>query len=58
MLFGRNGPAPGQYAQNQGLDVNKDGNITRGDAIRRVQDHLTMGMQPDFYRDMGMAAAA
>ena len=57
VLFGRNGPFPVQYAQNQGLDVNHDGNITRADAIVRVQQHLQMGMQAGFYRDMGSAGA-
>ncbi len=56
VLFGRNGPYPVQYAQNQGLDVDHDGNVTRGDAIRRVQDHLTMGLQSGYYRDMPQLA--
>ena len=58
VLFGRNGPYPVQYAQNQGLDVNHDGNITRADAIQRVQQHFQMGMQPGFRRDMALANIA
>lgn len=37
------------YLQNQGLDVNNDGCITRGEAVSKVKAKLDKGMGPQFY---------
>lgn len=39
------GPYQRQYALNSGLDVNRDGNITRGDAVASVNQSLRRGQQ-------------
>lgn len=33
------------YRQNAGLDINKDGKVTRGECIKKVQDKLAKGLQ-------------
>lgn len=43
---------PTTYFQNRGLDVNKDGNITKGEAASKVIDKLTRGLQPQFLRPL------
>lgn len=37
--------APTTYRQNMGLDVNKDGNITRGECVIKVREKYNKGMQ-------------
>lgn len=37
---------PKRYLQNKGLDVNKDGKVTRGEAVAKVQACLTEGLLP------------
>lgn len=37
--------APTTYRQNIGLDVNKDGNITRGECVFKVREKFNRGMQ-------------
>lgn len=37
---------PTTYRQNAGLDVNKDGIITRGECLKKVTEKLIKGMQP------------
>jgi len=41
---------PTTYLQNKGLDVNKDGAITKAEAASKVTDKLTRGLQPQFRR--------
>lgn len=43
---------PTTFAQNQGLDVNKDGAITKGEAASKVVDKLNRGLQPGFRRPL------
>ncbi|ESX37977.1 lytic transglycosylase domain-containing protein [Mesorhizobium sp. C416B] len=37
-----------QYKQNKGLDSNKDGTVTKGEAAARVQNKLTRGLSDTF----------
>lgn len=37
---------PKLYLQNKGLDLNHDGNITRGEVVARVYKELTRGLTP------------
>ena len=37
-----------QYRQNRGLDVDKDGRITKWEAVAAVRDKLRKGLQPPF----------
>lgn len=37
---------PTTYLQNKGLDVNKDGSITRGECLAKVNEKLTKGLLP------------
>jgi len=46
------GARPTTYSQNQGLDVNKDGFITKAEAASKVYDKLTRGLQPQFRRPL------
>lgn len=39
------GPYQAQYAANSGLDVNRDGNITRGEAVAAVNTSYQRGLQ-------------
>jgi hypothetical protein len=49
VLFDRADPAhPIRYAQNAGLDFNRDGKVTRGEAYARVAALLQKGMQPGY----------
>lgn len=43
---------PTTYFQNRGLDVNKDGSITKAEAASKVTDKLTRGLQPQFRRPL------
>lgn len=43
---------PTTFAQNQGLDVNKDGAITKGEAASKVVEKLVRGLQPNFRRPL------
>lgn len=38
---------PKRYVQNAGLDLNKDGKVTRGECCSKVQAKLCKGMQPE-----------
>ena len=38
---------PTTYMQNKGLDVNKDGAITRGECLKKVTEKLTKGLRPE-----------
>lgn len=38
--------APITYGQNRGLDVNKDGNITRGECLVHIRKWLENGLKP------------
>lgn len=40
---------PTTYRQNSGLDVNKDGTITRGEALTKIQQKLERGLKAPFY---------
>lgn len=40
---------PTTYRQNAGLDVNKDGTITRGEALVKVRERAKDGRKPDAY---------
>jgi hypothetical protein len=41
---------PTTFRQNSGLDVNKDGAITRAECLVKVNDKLVKGLHPDFLR--------
>lgn len=41
---------PTTYRQNAGLDINKDGIITRGECIAKVMEKYNKGMQASFVR--------
>lgn len=43
---------PTTYLQNKGLDVNKDGAITKAEAASKVFDKLVRGLQPQFRRPL------
>ena len=43
---------PTTYTQNKGLDVNKDGLITKAEAASKVTEKLTRGLQPQFRRPL------
>lgn len=43
---------PKTYDQNKGLDVNKDGNITKGEAASKVVEKLNRGLLPTFRRSL------
>lgn len=38
---------PKLYVQNQGLDFNRDGEITRGEIVSRIQKELEAGLKPE-----------
>lgn len=40
VLFGPGGILPGAYAQNAGLDLNKDGKVTKAEATKKVEAYL------------------
>ena len=40
VLFGPGGILPGAYAQNAGLDLNKDGKVTKAEATKKVENYL------------------
>ena len=44
VLFDRNGNYPKAYIQNAGLDLNKDGKITKAEASQKVVDKLKKGL--------------
>ena len=47
VLFDRSDPDhPAHYVQNAGLDLDKDGRITRGEACARVKAKLAEGLEP------------
>jgi hypothetical protein len=47
VLFDRNDPDhPARYVQNAGLDLDRDGRITRGEACARVEAKLAEGLEP------------
>jgi hypothetical protein len=43
---------PTTYSQNKGLDVNKDGQITKGEAASKVVDKLKRGLLPENRRKL------
>lgn len=43
---------PTTYLQNKGLDVNKDGAVTKAEAASKVTDKLIRGLQPQFRRPL------
>jgi hypothetical protein len=43
VLFGPGGIIPGGYTQNRGLDLNKDGVVTKGEATSKVANYLPTG---------------
>lgn len=43
---------PTTYAQNKGLDINKDGVITKGEAASKVVDKLNRGLRPENRRKL------
>jgi hypothetical protein len=48
VLFDRKDPRfPRRYVQNSGLDINKDGRITKGEAAARVRKKLDKGLLPE-----------
>lgn len=38
---------PTTYRQNAGLDINKDGSITRGECLKKIQGKLDKGLLPE-----------
>jgi hypothetical protein len=47
VLFDRTDPHhPARYVQNAGLDLNRDGRISRGEACARVTAKLSQGLEP------------
>lgn len=44
VLFNRNGNFPKAYIQNAGLDINKDGKITKAEAAMKVTDKFKRGL--------------
>lgn len=42
----RKSTRPTTYRQNAGLDINKDGAITKAEAVAKVEEKLTKGLQP------------
>lgn len=40
------GASPTTFRQNAGLDINKDGRVTRAECIKKVQDKLAKGLRP------------
>ena len=48
VLFDKQDPNhPRRYIQNAGLDFNRDGKITKGEAANKVQRRLAEGLQPE-----------
>lgn len=45
VMWASTGPYATQYASNAGLDINRDGQITRGEAVARVNTSLMRGQQ-------------
>lgn len=45
-LFERGGPHPSLYLQNKGLDFDRDGDVSRGEALRAVRAKLAKGLLP------------
>lgn len=43
---------PKTYLQNKGLDINHDGDITRGECIAKVMEKYRRGMSPRFRRPL------
>lgn len=39
---------PTTFRQNAGLDLNKDGNITRGECLKKINEKLTKGKKPGY----------
>lgn len=39
---------PTTFRQNAGLDLNKDGNITRGECLTKIKEKLAKGLKPGF----------
>lgn len=39
---------PTTFRQNAGLDLNKDGNITRGECLAKINEKLTKGLKPGY----------
>ena len=48
VLFDRS-KAPTAFRQNAGLDVSKDGRITRGECLIKIKQRLTNGLRPENY---------
>lgn len=46
VLFDRDGAKPIQYTQNKGLDINKDGKITKAEAAAHVEQKMVEGLNP------------
>lgn len=48
VLFDKTDPKyPKRYIQNAGLDIDKNGKITKAEAARKVREMLELGLQPD-----------
>jgi hypothetical protein len=52
VIFARGGDAPKLYLQNRGLDLDRDGDITRGEIVAKVQEKYERGMKfPHVYAE-------
>lgn len=47
-LFVKGSPRPQLYLQNKGLDLDKDGDVSRAEATRKVQQKLEQGLRDPF----------
>ncbi len=48
VLFDKNDAAhPKRYVQNAGLDLDKNGQITKGETASKIRDKLNKGLLPD-----------
>lgn len=43
---------PKTYSQNKGLDIDRNGNITKGEAAKKVYERLVRGRQTEFRRQI------
>lgn len=48
VLFDRT-KTPTAYRQNKGLDVNKNGQVTRGECLVKIQQKLAKGLTPQYF---------
>jgi hypothetical protein len=47
VLFDRS-KTPTTFRQNSGLDLNKDGKVTRGECLVKIKQKLTKGLKPQY----------